>query len=537
MPAPNDLDKPGRRLRCAIYVRISHDPFGTSTAPERQLDDCRKYAELMGWEVVEVFEDRDVSAYQKGVVRPAYEDMLTRIDEFDVVLCWRLDRLVRRILEFNRFWKAAEAAEVRLAAVTQPIDTSDAIGLAFVYVLVGFAQAEAEAMSSRIKSQQAEMARNGRSKRAGTRPFGLTKDWTAIVPAEAEVIREVAQRLLDRESDGSIVNDLNARGVRPVASERWTRRSLARMMQSGRVFGWRESFGELIAPGDWPAILDEATGRAVREYLNSRNGPKSNGQKHLLSGILRCCRCGGRLHTGKGSDGTRRYICPPKADGGCSGISINADKADVDLEAMIIGQLETPDMIKALKARRKRRAGSSEAEILAELADLDRQTQQNAKDKTAGELPRAAWLAAEKEIEERRDILNARLADHRKDDPLGDLVKGGGGIADRYRALPLPRRRAVIETLVEKVVVHRKDSERYLATLRVALAEEAEEFQAQAEELRQQATDEPDPVTRRRMRDEAIRLGKWASRRRIQAQTGTGGGRWRPERLQPVWRT
>src|SRR6266542_2023987 len=82
-------DEPERPLRFAVYLRISRDPDGTSTAPDRQLADCRKFAELRGWEIAEVFPDRDVSAWADGVERPQYETMLSRLHEFDGVLVWR----------------------------------------------------------------------------------------------------------------------------------------------------------------------------------------------------------------------------------------------------------------------------------------------------------------------------------------------------------------------------------------------------------------------------------------------------------------
>ncbi|MGH9261476.1 MAG: recombinase family protein, partial [Acidimicrobiales bacterium] len=89
---------PGARPCFAVYLRISRDPDGTSTAPERQLKDCKAFAKLRGWDIVQEFRDADVSAYRQGVKRPAYDELLAGIDAraFDGVVVWRLDRLVRR---------------------------------------------------------------------------------------------------------------------------------------------------------------------------------------------------------------------------------------------------------------------------------------------------------------------------------------------------------------------------------------------------------------------------------------------------------
>ena len=62
--------------RAGIYVRISQDRDGTSDSPVRQADDCKALCERNGWEVVEVYEDRDISAYSNKI-RPGYRELIS----------------------------------------------------------------------------------------------------------------------------------------------------------------------------------------------------------------------------------------------------------------------------------------------------------------------------------------------------------------------------------------------------------------------------------------------------------------------------
>ena len=57
MPTKRQKAKPSKGKRTAVYLRISKDPDGTQDATERQLADCRKYADLHDLEIVDVFED------------------------------------------------------------------------------------------------------------------------------------------------------------------------------------------------------------------------------------------------------------------------------------------------------------------------------------------------------------------------------------------------------------------------------------------------------------------------------------------------
>jgi predicted site-specific integrase-resolvase len=90
-------------MRVAIHARLSSDPTGQQTATERQRRACEQFAAARGWDVVRVIEDVDVSAYDAKVRRPGFERLRGLIDRraIDVVMVWKLDRLVRRPREFE----------------------------------------------------------------------------------------------------------------------------------------------------------------------------------------------------------------------------------------------------------------------------------------------------------------------------------------------------------------------------------------------------------------------------------------------------
>lgn len=98
----------------AIYARISSDVEGSGLGVTRQLEDCRKLAESLGWSVAEEYVDNDLSAYS-GKVRPGYERMLAdlRDGERDAVIVYHVDRLTRRPIELEQFLEALDAAKVR----------------------------------------------------------------------------------------------------------------------------------------------------------------------------------------------------------------------------------------------------------------------------------------------------------------------------------------------------------------------------------------------------------------------------------------
>ncbi len=502
--------------RYALYTRISKDPTGESTSPARQEKECRALASERGIEIVDVFTDVDLSAYRTATRRPAYESMLEAMESgaVDGVLIWKLDRLVRRITEFSRFWKVATDHDIALVSKSDPIDTTSPMGLAFVYVLVGIAEQESNNTSTRLLSMERHLAETGVHKARTRKVYGLAPGWDAIDQAEAAVVTEAAGRILAGEPVGSIAADLNQRGIPAPRGGEWTRRSLSVVMTSARLFAKREHHGEITADGTWPAILDEATGMRLRTVLapGQRARPTPRRGSFLLSGLMRCGKCGATMRV-TGSAGARKYSCPPKTGGGCNGTTIQKDPAETAIAGMVRDALKSPDLAATIRARRNAESSAaSDAELLAELVDLERQERELAEMWADRDLSRSAWKAGSKALDERRDIIGRELAAVKRSAPLEAVLAATGGLDGVWESWDTGRRRATLETVLDHVVVHGNGSEWYRAKLAEALQAEADEARSAGDEA----------LAKRRERQAASRTG--------------GGGSFRPERLQPIWR-
>lgn len=62
--------------KVGVYTRISRDDEGESLGVARQQQDCERLADLRSWQVVKTYEDNDVSAFKRNVVRGEFELML-----------------------------------------------------------------------------------------------------------------------------------------------------------------------------------------------------------------------------------------------------------------------------------------------------------------------------------------------------------------------------------------------------------------------------------------------------------------------------
>jgi len=323
----------------ALYTRLSKDETGSQTATRRQEAACRAFAELREWEVIQVFEDVDLSAYRREVQRPAYERLLQALEDGRIqgVVVWKLDRLVRRPAEFERFWAVCEQAGAVLASASEPIDTSNELGLALVRILVSFAGLESATLGFRIRAKMAELARSGAA--PSQIGFGYRRNPVRIISKEAVLIREAAERVLAGQSLRSIALDWNARGIQSPRGQCWRPQALKGMLRSPRLVGDRVHRGEVVARDCWPAILDRKTFDRLQRTLRA---PKPAAVKparvHLLTGLLLCGCCGSRMRA-VSSGGTVAYRCP-QAPVGCNRIQINAPATDGHIFEMLCHHMD-----------------------------------------------------------------------------------------------------------------------------------------------------------------------------------------------------
>ena len=79
-------------MRAAVYARVST----LEQEPENQLQELRRYLQARDWAAVE-YVDRGVSGAKDR--RPALDQLVrdARRRRFDVLVCWRLDRLGRNL--------------------------------------------------------------------------------------------------------------------------------------------------------------------------------------------------------------------------------------------------------------------------------------------------------------------------------------------------------------------------------------------------------------------------------------------------------
>lgn len=473
--------------RCvALYCRLSPRPDGSYEGVDAQEKWGRGYAEQY-WPgvLVEVFADAGISAARDDR-RPEYERLREWIGAGRVAHVWAVEqsRLERR--EVQWFGLAAELDAAGIGELHTNRDGIVRVRDEVAGIKAVLNAAEVRKMRGRVIDTLATKAANGEP--GGARPYGYvratkvesgkTVKTYAVVPEQAEIIREAAERILSGWSLGAIASDLAARRLKAPHGGQMIGEAVRRMLVAPAVAGKRRH-GEQMYPGNWAAILDEDTWQAVRARLAApRTVRRSDGglfviserharrppapRRYLLTGSLAICgACGAplvgslkqaRLRKGETRDSRRPsipyYLCHGNKGGkGCIGVQVAPVEAYV--ADQLFTHLDSPEFRAAVAADEH---AEQRDRLTRALDALDVDRADLAREWGAGRLRMDEWREGRAGIDGRENGLRAELAElPPAPGRLGDVE----GTREAWPEMDLGEQREVLRTCIHRVVVNR----------------------------------------------------------------------------------
>jgi putative DNA-invertase from lambdoid prophage Rac len=132
-------------MRAAVYARVST----LEQEPENQLQELRHYVQARDWTAVE-YVDRGVSGAKDR--RPSLDQLITdaRRRRFDVLVCWRLDRLGRNLKHLITLLDELQVLGIAFVSLAEGIDATTPAGKLQMHILGAIAEFERERIRERV---------------------------------------------------------------------------------------------------------------------------------------------------------------------------------------------------------------------------------------------------------------------------------------------------------------------------------------------------------------------------------------------------
>jgi len=234
-------------MKAVGYIRVStEEQAKEGVSLDNQEAKIKAYCESQDWELEKVFSDEGFSG--KNMKRQGLRELLSFLeaDQVDVVVVYKTDRLTRKQRHLYQLLEDTfEQKGIGFKSVTEPFDTTTAMGKGFLGMLGVFAQLEGDLISERTK--EALRYKKEKGEPVGSPPLGFEaiKNKLKKNDDELEIVAEIFKlnnnhRGKNRLSLREIAKRLNSVGFRTKKNKEFSHKTVSYILSNpvySRLFG------------------------------------------------------------------------------------------------------------------------------------------------------------------------------------------------------------------------------------------------------------------------------------------------------------
>lgn len=413
--------------RVAIYTRVSSEEQLDGYSLEAQSQMCHQFAQMKGWTVVRIYEERGRSG--KTIFRPEFQQMLldAQAGQFDILVVHKLDRFSRSLIDIFTKLNELQSFGVSFVSSSEQFDFTSPFGKVILAILAAFAQWYVENLANETKKGKKQRAMSGDWN--GTLSTGYTtpkrlqaelitlgesfkhqeiteehyevqakliedalehyseKHDTAAIPSPilGKAIQIAFQTYADGlHSDNDIawlLNDQHYRTSGQFGRNLFSKDTVRDLLQSRFYIGETSYKGEWIQGAHEPLISKELWDRCqmvrLRRAEKINRGAYNSSEDYPLASLLVCLDCGTRYH-GWTLRGERRYRDPFRQFGRhCNNVPKSIPAIDLEKQVEdILFDLKIPtnwkDLAKTVLTEEPKNHDEERSRLTARLERLKR---------------------------------------------------------------------------------------------------------------------------------------------------------------------
>ncbi|WP_109507304.1 recombinase family protein [Nocardioides speluncae] len=430
---------------------MSKDKTGKRAGVKRQDGESRALGESLGWPIVDIYVDNDISATNRKKERPEYKRMLGDIKSgrINAIITWHPDRLYRTVRDLGPLTDICKQQNTQIATCKAgDIDLTTPTGRYFAGQLALMGTYEVEHAAERWQLSLQQQREDGTFPKTGSRLFGYTKKGK-VDKDEAEIARRMAADLIAGVPITTIARWLDEEGITSTKGTPWNHTTIRRYLANPRIAGWSTLRGEIVGDGNWKPIFDREQWEVIRAHAAEvqLTTPAPPPRVAVLNGMIFCGLCKSPLVTGgraqrRTGGRVRIYRCHTRPGyQWCGKIGIDAVPTEEVVEAYARKVIRDEPAVAQRRQQIEAEPGPAAAELVQTQERILELEQQLSRPGVSVEM----LLQAITRARERQEDLMAQIAAR----PLSSF-------AERDRAAWPPQlraRRTLIEQAVRRVEV------------------------------------------------------------------------------------
>ena len=468
------MSEPVDLIPAALYARVSSDRQDVDLSVSAQLRALRDYAGKNGYTVAREYIDEAESG--RIADRPQFRKMLDAANRpsapFQVILVWKFSRFTRKREHAVAFKSMLRRKGVKVVSITEHADDSPT-GKLMEAIIEGVDEFYSENLAQEVTRGMREAASRGFWV-ATYAPYGYNKvrvqdgakkrPKLEPDPPAAAVVKRIFKMALQGRSVLDITKTLNAEGNTSPNGHNWQKTSVHRILANEAYTGtlvWGNNAKDGAPPvrveKAFQALVSKREFRRVSKLLSlkapAQVHPRRAASPYLLSGLVKCEKCGKSLTAQEAKGGKYTYyVCQTlikNGRGACKTPRLNSKRFEglivSNIRENILTESNIRDLVKIVDeemdglAREQRRRLRS---IEEELEDVKRRLGR-------------VWQAIETTDIEMSDASD-RIREHRERKERLEVA------AEEARAM-LAKRRVTLDK-VETIMAFAEDMSEFLGT-------------------------------------------------------------------------
>lgn len=195
------------------YIRVSGLGQVAGDGPIRQRQAIEEYAAKQGIEIAAWFEEKGVCGATEWENRPAWSEMVEKLNGVQTIVVERLDRLARELMIQEYILRDLSRRDVRLlTAAGEDTGNEDPTRVLFRQIIGAISQYDRVMTVRKLRGARQRKRLSGRCE--GVKPYGT-------LGSEAIVVMSIMEMYKDGMTRHAIAQTLNDKGIAPRSAERW----------------------------------------------------------------------------------------------------------------------------------------------------------------------------------------------------------------------------------------------------------------------------------------------------------------------------
>jgi len=261
-----------KSVSVAIYTRVStEDQAKEGFSLDAQIEKLRSYCKARDWTVVKEYVDDGYSG--RNIKRPAYTKMMEEIEEWDLLLVLKMDRIHRNSKNFMLMMEFLNDEGKEFVSMNESFDTSNAMGRFVMNILQLVAQLESEQIGERVYDGMEQKARTNGGVLGFNIPYGYDYDdgKLKVNQKESKVIQDVYSWYLEGKSLGEICKKLNSNQIPTKKGGNWAKKTISTILKNPTYCGYLH-WEDYINKSEHECIINVDKFNEVQKIIAERGG-------------------------------------------------------------------------------------------------------------------------------------------------------------------------------------------------------------------------------------------------------------------------